>query len=709
MDTASIKPKTSNFLLPILFLQLTVYFTTIFNIQVARQVIGFVYFTFVPGYVLIKLLKMKMGGLAETILFSAGLSIAILMLIGLMVNEFHSLFAIQKPLSLAFLFPTISGFIIICTVAAYFRNKNERGISLNLRVEKPLIVLFLLCIPLLSVMGAIVSGAYGDNRIVLLTLIIIAAVFLVTVVSRKAIPSKLYPLILLVIALSLVYHAALISDKIIHFGSDLPGEVFVQKFVERNYYWSPKGPYPGDESVGRSHAMLSVTLLPTMYTILLNLDSILVFKLFYPLLFALVPLGLYLLWKSFVGEKFAFVSSFLFMSFQPFYGELLGLNKQILAELFLVLLLTVLLSKDKDKLAKNVCLLLFSFGLVVSHYGLAEISLFFVAFAAIFLLIRRKPSKNISATFVFLFFTLMFLWYIFTSSSAVYDAFLSFGQRVYNELGDIFNLQAREPEIIRGLGLEPPPTIWNFMSRVFAYITEFFIFTGFLWTAIKDRKRGRLGREFSLFVFVAMLFLFALIVVPSLSSTMGMTRFYNVLLFFIAPLCPIGAATIIKLTFKHESEFKTLLLLFLVFAAYFLFQTGFVYEVTQTYSWSVPLSKHRMGQLRLYSEFGYIDAYSVSGAQWLSRSVKIPSVRIYADVYSRVNELRAYGVIYTGYVEVLSNATLLKDSDVVYLNPVSVVENLMIGKRYFWNTSDLQFLSELNKVYSNGASEVYKK
>jgi uncharacterized membrane protein len=111
----------------------------------------------------------------------------------------------------------------------------------------------------------------------------------------------------------------------------------------------------------------------------------------------------------------------------------------------------------------------------------------------------------------------------------------------------------------------------------------------------------------------------------------------------------------------------------------------------------------------LYSEFGYIDAYSVSGAQWLSRSVKIPSVRIYADVYSRVNELRAYGVIYTGYVEVLSNATLLKDSDVVYLNPVSVVENLMIGKRYFWNTSDLQFLSELNKVYSNGASEVYKK
>jgi uncharacterized membrane protein len=680
------------------------------DVPVARQVIGFVYLTFVPGIAVIKLLKMKMSGLAETLLFAAGLSIASLMLIGLFVNQLNPLFGIQKPLSLTFLLPAINTFVLICAVAVYLRGENERVQSFGFRFENPLIVLLLLCIPPLGILGAITSGTYGDNRILLFTLIIIAAVFIVTIISKKAISSRLYPLIVLVIALSLIYSTALVSDKLIHLGSDLSGEVFVQKIVERNGYWNPKGPYPTSESVGRSHAMLGVTLLPTIYSILLNLDSILVFKLFYSLLFALVPLGLFILWKNFVSEKFAFVSAILFMSFQPFYGELLGLNKQILAELFLVLLLIVLLNKDKNKLAKNVCLILFSFGLVVSHYGLAEIFLFFVAFALVFFLIRRRPSKRVSATFVLFFFALTFAWYIFTSSSTVFDAFLSFGQRIYNELGDFFNPQSREPEILRGLGLEPPPTIWNLMSRVFAYLTEFLILIGFLWVAIKDRRGNRFGREFFLFVFVAMLFLFALIVVPGLSGTMGMTRFYNVLLFFIAPLCAIGANAIIKFVLKREDEFKTLSLLLVVIVPYFLFQTGFVYEITQSYSFSIPLSKHRMGQMRLYSEFGYMDAYSISGVQWLSRSsARTPRALIYSDRYSRINELRAYGVIYTGYVEVLSNATLLEAGDVVYLNPLNVIENVMAGKRYFWNTSDLQFLSELNKVYSNGASEVYKK
>ncbi|MGF3572928.1 MAG: DUF2206 domain-containing protein [Candidatus Bathyarchaeia archaeon] len=657
---------------------------------------------------MIKLLKIKTNGLAETFLFASGLSIASLMLIGLFVNQFNPLLGISKPLSPTFLLPAINAFVLICAVAAYLRSKNEHT-QFSFRVKNPLVVLLLLCIPTLSVVGAITSGGYGDNRILLFTLIIIAAFFMVTLVSRRAISSKLYPLIILVIALSLVYHAALVSDRLVHFGSDVGGEVFVQKIVERDCYWNPKGPYPESESVGRSHAMLGVTLLPTIYSILLNLDSILVFKLFYSLLLVLVPLGLYLLWKNFVDEKFAFVSAFLFMSFQPFYGELLGLNKQILAELFLVLLLTVLLCKDEDKLARNICLILFSFGLVVSHYGMAEIFLFFAAFALIFLLIRRQQSRKISASFVLLFFALMFTWYIFTSSSTVFDAFLSFGQRVYNELSDFFNLQSREPEILRGLGLEPPPTIWNFISRVFAYLTEFLILIGFLWVVVKGKRRNRFGREFFLFVFVAMLFLFALIVVPGLSGTMGMTRFYNVLLFFIAPLCAVGASAIVKFVFKREDEFRTIALLLVVLVPYFLFQTGFVYEVTQTYSWSVPLSKHRMGWPRLYSEFGYISAYSISGAQWLSRNMKVVSARIYSDRYSRVNELRAYGVIYTGYVEILSNTTLLKVGGTVYLNPLNVIENVVAGQRYFWNTSDLQFLNELNKVYSNGAGEVYKK
>ena len=697
--------KPNNWILTIFFLQATANIVILLNMPIARQIIAFIYFTFIPGYTLIKLLRMKMESLTETVLFSAGLSITTLMLIGLIVNEFHSLFTIQKPLSLTFLLPIINGFAVTCAIIAYLRNKNENANeNIDFNLKNAAVTLILICIPALSIIGAITSGTYGDNRILLFTIIAIATVFIITVITRKVIPAKLYPFIILIIAISLIYHSVLVSEKMITFGSDLTGEVFAQKIVERNSYWNPKNPYPGDQSVGRTYAMLSVTILPTIYSILLNLDSTMIFKLFYPFLFALVPLGLYNLWKKFVNEKFAFISAFFFMSFQPFYTELLGLNKQMIGELFMVLLLTVILNEKKDKNKKFLCSLIFSFGLVVSHYALAEIFLFFISSVFLASIATRKTSRKVTPTFILYFFTIMFVWYIFTSSSSVYDAFITFGQRVYNELSDFFNLQSREPEVLRGLGLEPPPTIWNLISRIFAYATEALIVIGFVSIILK-RTKIYLNKEYFFLVFTSMLFLGLLIIVPGLANVMNMTRFYNVLLFFLAPLCALGAYSVTSFIIKRNIELKTFILLLVVLVPYFLFQTNFVYEMTGNYSWSIPLSKYRMSTLRLLA-FGYFNDYNVFGAQWTSSNF-VGYRRIYSDYYAR-NELRGYGLIYLGYVEPLSNATRVRTNEMIYLNPLNTIECLLIGSRLSWNITKIDYLSSMNKLYSNGGSEVYK-
>ncbi|MEM2522670.1 MAG: DUF2206 domain-containing protein [Candidatus Bathyarchaeia archaeon] len=680
----------------------------IFNVPVARQVLGFVYLTFVPSYVLIKLLKIKMEGLTETFLFSTGLSITFLMLTGLAVNELHSTFAVQTPLSPIFLLSILNIFTLTCTTLAYMRNRsNEQPNNIDIKkLSIPLILL--LGIPALSILGAITSGVYNDNRILLFTITAIAALFTIAATSNKAVPTKLYPFMVLIIAISLIYHSQMVSDKLVGFGSDVAGEVFVQKIVEKKAYWNPVNPYPGDQSVGRTYAMLSATILPTVYSILLNLDSILVFKLLYSLIFALVPLGLYNLWKNFVGEKFAFISAFFFMSFQSFYGEILGINKQMLGELFLVLLLTAILKEKTDRSKKIVCALLFSFALIVSHYALAEIFLFLTSFALIVSILIKKPSRNITPTFVLSFSTIMFIWYIYTSSSSVFDAFLTFGQRVYNELGDFFNLQSREPEILRGLGLEPPPTIWNLISRVFAYITEALIVAGFIHIILKKTKLY-LEKEYFFLIFVSMLFLGALIAVPGLSSTMNMTRFYHVLLFFIAPLCVIGAESIVKFLTKHVDMLKTSVLMIMVLVPYFLFQTSFVYELTNSPSWSLSLSKYRMSQRQVYCTFGYAGEHYVSAAKWLSDKITAKDVAIYAEPYSRTHELRAYGGIWVGYVEALSNVTQFKTRSIVYLNPLNVIEGTVVRGRYVWNITDFQFLNEMSNVYTNGESGILYK
>ncbi|MEM2971688.1 MAG: DUF2206 domain-containing protein [Candidatus Bathyarchaeia archaeon] len=701
-----INRKSNEFLLAILLLQFIACITMFLDIPVARQVIGFIYLTFVPGIVLIKLLKMKMNGLAETLLFAAGLSVAFLMLIGLFVNQLHPLFDISKPLSLTFLLPAINTFVLVCAVIIYLRGENESYHTFSFRVENPLVVL-LLCIPTLSIIGAIMSGVYGNNMILIFTIIAIATLFAVTMISKKAVSTKLYPFLVLIIATSLTYHSALVSEKMVSFGSDLAGEMFAQKIVDKSAYWNPVNPYPWDQSVGRIYAMLSVTMFPTIYSTLVNLDTLLVFKLFYSILLALVPLGLYNLWKNFLSEKFAFISVFFFMAFQPFYTELLGLNRQILGELFLVLLLTTILNSEKRRLQRTVCLIIFSFGLIVSHYALAEIFLFFNLFVIISSIITRKPSRKITSSFILTFFAIMFAWYLFTSSSAVYESFMSFGERIHNELGNFFSLQSREPEILRGLGIEPPPTIWNLLGRIFAYATEVLIVIGFINIILK-RNKIYLDKDYFFMVFGSMIFLGALIVVPGLASTMNTTRFYHVLLFFLAPLCVLGAKIVASIFSRWKKEMMISFLLLTVLIPYFLFQVGFVYEVTGSDSWSVPLSKYRMSAYRLYSQIGYATAYSIFGAEWISNNVAIGHTQIYADSCGRVGDLKCYGAVYGGYVEVLSNVTGIKSNGVVYLNSLNVIEGIFVGSHYLWNTSEFGFLSDLNIVYSNGGCEIYK-
>jgi len=710
MSSTLAKLKSTNFLALTLFLQVAVYITEFYDVPVARQVVGFIYFTFFPGFLILKILKLNELDKVETVLLSVGLSVAFLMLAGLLINEVGQLFGITRPLSFLTLTVVLNGIILVIGVLAYLRNGGTKLWKTGIFEGHPMAIL-LLGLPVLSVVGVESVNAYNNNSILLSMIVVISLMFAMAVMFKRILPPKLYPIAVLVIALSLVYHAALVSNYLVTFGSDITGEYFVFQIVRNDAHWSLTNPYLGDISVGRTYDMLSVTILPTIYSSLLNLNPVWVFKALTPTIFSFVPLGLYKVWSRFTGSKYAFIAAFFFMSYQSFYSETLGLNKQMIGELFFVLLLLVVFSKKLKRFNKITLFLIFSLALVVSHYALAEIFLLFISFALIASFIMKRPIENITISMLFIFSVVMFSWYIYTSSSSVFDAFVYFGNNVYSQLGEFLNPAARSVEVLRGLGLEAPPTIWNTVSRAFAYLTELFIFIGFIGVITK-RTEIHVEGEYFMFTLISMAFLAALILVPGLANTMNMTRFYHILLFFIAPLCVVGAEVIAKLVLKGRDELTRMrvvsILLLLVLVPYFLFQTGFVYEVTKTESWSVPLSKYRMNTLQLYT-FGYLDAYDLSGAEWLAKNVAVRQKQIYSD-YLSWNALRSQGV-YLGYIETLSNTTNVISNGTVYLSRLNVIEGKVVGVRgrNSWNTTELSFLQSLNKVYSNGGSEVYKE
>lgn len=692
---------SQHFLGIVFLLQIVMYFALFLNFPILRQAVGLIYLTFIPGIITIKLLKLDKLGTLEFILFAVGFSVAFLMVAGLVLNSFGAGFGLSLPLSTLPLSLFLNTLILVGAVAAQFRE--DKTIKQQAPAGKlafsPLAVLLIL-LPVLSVVGTYLVNVTGDNSILLLMITAISLLFIAIAFFERPAFEKLYPIAIFMIALALLFHFSLISDYIVPYGGDSPVELFTFRTTQLNSYWNPVLPFAvGDQPLGRMNAMLSVTVLPTVYSNMLGMDPTWIYKLVYPLIFALLPIGLYLLWQPYIGKKFAFLAAFLFMAQSTFYTEMMALSRQSIAELFFVLLFVVILNKKIKLQSKYFAFVIFSFGLIFSHYALSEIFLvlIFVAWLASAWFFKR-PSVNLQLGMVVFFFVAMFCWYIYTSGSIVFDSFITFTNYVYGQLGDFFNPLSRGTSVLTGLGLAGSPSVLNTISRIFAYVTELFILIGIV-SLITRKTKFRFDRDYAVFSLVAMLFLAALTIVPGLANTLNMTRYYHILLMLLAPFCIVGIWAFVNFIAKKEKALAVSLLAVVILVPYFLFQTNYMYEVAKTDSWSIPLSRDRMSPLRLYGDFGYIDDFSVYGAQWLHSSVPYQN-NITAD-NGLFTSLTAYGLVYRGYVTEIRNDTIIRPEEYAFLSYISINY-----EKQAWNGTLDIVLNQTNIIYSNGGSEV---
>jgi len=694
--------KIGNFLVIILILQFIMYSTVFLDIPIARQVVGFFYLTFIPGIILLRILKLDELDIAEKILFSVGLSIAFLMLTGLLINELCPLVGVSKPLSLMPLTIIITSIVLFLCFLSCLTNKEPLNITIKSSKSFLSIVTFIL-LPSLSVAGAILVNAFQNNFLLLLMIVAISVLIVLSIVSEKLVSPKFYPLLLIIIAIALLFHASLISKYL--YGHDIQSEYFVFRLTEDNSRWDPV--INASRIFDRLNSMLSVTVLPAIYSSILNMEGAWILKVIYPLIFSFVPLGLYQLYQMQFGKKVAFVSTFFFMANSVFFTEMLGLARQMIAELFYVLLFFVLLNKKMNPLSKWACFIIFSFALVVSHYSLSYVFLFFIFLAWLSLFLLKNKTSGITASSVALFFIILFSWYIYVSRSGPFNVFVMVGNIVFrNFFSEFFNPGSRGEITLRGLGMESASSFGNLIGRIFAYATEFFIVVGFI-ALITKRKKMNFDKEYIVISSLNMALLVMCIAAPYFASSLNMTRFYHIQLFFLAPFCILGSEIFfrfIKANLKTES---CIALILIVLIPFFLFQAQLVYEVTGDDSWSIPLSKYRMDAIH-YMLLGIIDEQDAFGAQWLSKNIDVWSTPIYADVKSKFYVMASYGKIDRDRVDTLSNNTEVVAGGIVYLGRINK-NGIMWGSTGWWNTTEISpLLSNMSKIYSNGGCEIYR-
>jgi uncharacterized membrane protein len=161
------------FLVVILF-HILLYFVIILDIPIVRQIVVFCYLTFVPGFLILKLLKPTRTVLVEKLLFTVGLSLAFLMFVGLLINQLFFTLNILEPLSSIYLLISFSCLTLFLSLIAFCQDLNANlKRSDNFVNLKNLFPKSVLIIPLiLGIVGSLYSNVY------VLSLMIISIVVL---------------------------------------------------------------------------------------------------------------------------------------------------------------------------------------------------------------------------------------------------------------------------------------------------------------------------------------------------------------------------------------------------------------------------------------------------------------------------------------------------------------------------------------------------
>ena len=110
------------FIITLLMLIITDLIITL-NLPLLRDIIPFLFFTIVPGFLIISILKLNKIEFLKKAVLSIGLSVSVLLGVGLLLNSFYPL--LLKPLALTPVLISLNITTIILTYFAYQRNKND--------------------------------------------------------------------------------------------------------------------------------------------------------------------------------------------------------------------------------------------------------------------------------------------------------------------------------------------------------------------------------------------------------------------------------------------------------------------------------------------------------------------------------------------------------------------------------------------------------
>lgn len=692
------------------------------KIPVIEELIAIINLLFVPGILILRTLKLHKLGSLKTFLLTIGSSLSIIMAIGFFSNLILLQFT-KTPLTNTNL--TISLFIILIflSITIYIRDKNYSNPSFiqTSDLNSPFFYLPTLLF-FLVIIGTYLMNHWSLNYLNIIGILMIPLFFLAVVFDK--ISNKFYSYVLFIISISMLYHNSLISNYI--WGFDIMMEYKLANSIIAQSFWDYTIPLT-------INAMLSTTILGPFIVKITNINLIWIYKVIFPFIFSLVPLGLYEIFKNQTSEKLAFLSSFIFISFYAFFIEMFQLPRQQIAEFFLVLILILILEKQTNRRMKFL-LLIFTLSLVVSHYATSYIviSIFLLAWLILktfgynlknlnkfsFLtnqfkkmnFPKGKENSKLNLNYMVIFIIMAVVWYIFISSSINYNIFINISNHIITNLMSDF----LSPSSTQSIHLVSRSGGLIQHIETFLYLAiQFCIFIGLASIFLKFKKFN-FKVEYMAIAYVTFFIAIAGAVVPNLGSTLNVSRLFHITLIVLSPFCVIGGIFLSQKFLRIKNSSKALKVFSLFIIIFFLFNSKVIYEITDNNAPSPGLNKNY--------DYSLFNDREVSGINWLLKykekklyndippengTKRYRETYFYADGY-RILLLASVGI---DFQRIPSNFKSIPKESYIFLGTKNIKEKSILFSEppfisYYKSSNGLA--SNLNKkIYDNGGSEIF--
>ncbi|MEW6011601.1 MAG: DUF2206 domain-containing protein [Euryarchaeota archaeon] len=721
------------------------------SIPFAKELIGFIIITFIPGFMLLRIFRIHNIGNIKSILFSVGLSLSFLMILGLIINQIFPSIGL-KPFAYDSVVLTLISSLVILLIITYLIDRKHISVPDKFNYNELLhpITIFSILILILGILGVYLVNLYDNNNLLMILILIISLIPILII--SKNISSKYYPIIIFILSLTLLYHVSLFSEYVV--GTDIFAEVYFTSFVLNSGIWSFT-----DQHL--LNAALSVVIIPVIYAKICNVDPTFYFKIISPFFLSLVPLGLYYLYSNTLNDKLTkkeiFLAAFFLISIWQFYSMLTGVGRQHVSELFYVLILIIIFDKSKKNTADNILLLIFTSSLILTHYSTANLVLtFFIIFIVLSSIIMENKIRQIGLNYIIFFMVLTATWAIYIADGSVFNSSIIMINSITQSFQELFEPHVNiAVNVLSSSSTNLAHTLYrylfygiviligiggvNLLKEILSKQNKIKIFKKINEKISKNIEFTQYKEiiSYELFAFANFIALGLYIITPLLGYQLGFDRFFQIVTLVLAPYLIIGTKIVVnslelsknllfkrklkKLNFKSNSSYLPIFTICL--SVFFLFNVGFVFEVIDDpIPNSIPLSLKNVDNPTdinkdngtLYLKIRTITNGQFYAGKWFSENFDdrkwsyytfgTPELFMQGIFTPKVNLVR---------LDSIADIETKKGSGYFYQNSISKIMNLEVSKQSSGEIiskiekKDNETLNNLDKIYSSIENDIY--